>query len=293
MRITNGIIQRSTLANLQLSMRRLLDAQDQATTGKRIRTASDDPIGASKVMQAAGSLRALDQYQRNIASATARLNAEEGTLDQLTTLLERAKELGITQAVATASPTTRATAKAEVDQLLASAMQLGNRQHEGEFLFGGDQSNTAPFQSTTPPFSSTPPTGARRTEISAAQFLTTNHNGTKVFLDTNVLGALHQLSTALGTGDVTGIQTSLTALDSAHDALQNLIGDVGARASQLEVTSNNLVALDTQLRTFKSVVEDVDMEKAVTDLVSRQNAYQAAMLATSRVMGLSLADYLT
>ena len=266
MRITNGIIQRSTLANLQLSMRRLLDAQDQTTTGKRIRTASDDPIGASKVMQAAGSLRALDQYQRNIASATARLNAEEGTLDQLTTLLERANELGITQAVATASPTTRATAKAEVDQLLASAMQLGNRQHEGEFLFG---------------------------EISAAQFLTTNHNGTKVFLDTNVLGALHQLSTALGTGDVTGIQTSLTALDSAHDALQNLIGDVGARASQLEVTSNNLVALDTQLRTFKSVVEDVDMEKAVTDLVSRQNAYQAAMLATSRVMGLSLADYLT
>ena len=293
MRITNGIIQRSTLANLQLSMRRLLDAQDQATTGKRVRIASDDPIGASKVMQAAGSLRALDQYQRNIASATARLNAEEGALDQLTTLLERAKELGITQAVATASPSTRATAKAEVDQLLASAMQLGNRQHEGEFLFGGDQSNTAPFQSTTPPFSATPPTGARRAEISAAQFLTTNHNGTEVFLDTNVLGALNRLSTALGTGDVAGIQNSLTALDAAHDSVQNLIGDVGARASQLEVTSNNLVALDTQLRTFKSVVEDVDMEKAVSELVSRQNAYQAAMLATSRVMGLSLADYLT
>jgi len=29
MRITSGIIQRSTLANLQVSMRRLLDAKDQ------------------------------------------------------------------------------------------------------------------------------------------------------------------------------------------------------------------------------------------------------------------------
>jgi flagellar hook-associated protein 3 FlgL len=75
--------------------------------------------------------------------------------------------------------------------------------------------------------------------------------------------------------------------------MQNLIGDVGARSSQLEVTSSNLTALDTQLRTFKSVLEDADMEKAITELVSRQNTYQAAMLATSRVMGLNLANYLS
>jgi flagellar hook-associated protein 3 FlgL len=293
MRITNGIIQRSALANLQLSMRRLLDAQEQATSGKRIRAASDDPIGASQVMQADGSLRALEQYQRNIASATSRLNLEESTLDRLTTLLERAKELGISQAGANTNASTRSIAKAEVDQLLTAAMQLGNQQHESEYLYGGVQSNTAPFQSTTPPFSATPPAGTRQTEISASQYLMTNHNGTEVFLDTNVLGALHDLSAALGANDFTGIQTALGALDGAHDAVQNLIGDLGARSSRLEVTSGNLAALDTQLRTFKSLVADVDMEKAVTELVSRQTAYEAAMLATSRVMGLTLADYLT
>jgi flagellar hook-associated protein 3 FlgL len=137
-----------------------------------------------------------------------------------------------------------------------------------------------------------PPTGTRQTEIAQSQFLTTNHNGTEVFLDSNVLGALSQLSTALGANDLTAIQNSLTALDGAHDAVQNLIGDVGARSSQLEVTSSNLVALDTQLRTFKSAIEDADMEKTVTELVARQNTYQAAMLATSRVMSLNLADYL-
>jgi flagellar hook-associated protein 3 FlgL len=41
------------------------------------------------------------------------------------------------------------------------------------------------------------------------------------------------------------------------------------------------------------VLEDADMEKAITELVSRQNTYQAAMLATSRVMGLNLANYLS
>jgi flagellar hook-associated protein 3 FlgL len=293
MRITNGIIQRTALANLQLNMRGMLESQQTVTTAKRIRVASDDPIGASQVMQADGSLRALDQYKRNISHATARVGAEEAALDSLTQLLERAKELGISQAGSNASSATRLTAKAEVDQLLAAALQLGNQQHEGEYLFGGVQSSTTPFQSSTPPFSAVPPTGTRKTEISQAQYLSTNHNGTEVFLDTNVLSALNDLSTALGANDLTGIQTALGALDGAHDAVQNLIGDVGARSSQLEVTNGNLVALDTQLRTFKGTLEDADMEKAMTDLVSRQNTYQAAMLATSRVLSLNLADYLT
>ena len=273
-------------------MRRVLEAQENATTGKKIRAASDDPIGASQVMQSDGSLRAIDQYKRNVASATARVNAEEATLDRLTGILERAKELGISQAGTNASTATRLTAKAEVDQLIAAAVQLGNQQHEGEYLFGGNQSSTAPFQGGSPPFSATPPTGSRQTEISQSQYLTANHNGTEVFLDSGVLQSLYDLSSALGNDDLTAIQTSLGALDGAHDAMQNLIGDVGARSSQLEVTSGNLVAFDTQLRTFKSVLEDADMEKAVTELVSRQNTYQAAMLATSRVMGLNLADYL-
>jgi flagellar hook-associated protein 3 FlgL len=220
------------------------------------------------------------------------VNAEEATLDRLTEILERAKELGISQAGTNASTGTRLTAKAEVDQLIATAVQLGNQQHEGEYLFGGNQSSTAPFQGGVPPFSATPPTGSRQTEISQSQYLTANHNGTEVFLDTNVMQALYDLSSALGNDDLTAIQTSLGSLDGAHDAVQNLIGDVGARSSQLEVTSGNLVAFDTQLRTFKSAIEDADMEKAVTELVSRQNTYQAAMLATSRVMGLNLADYL-
>jgi len=293
MRITNGIIQRSALANLQLNMRGMFTAQEEASTGKRIRAVSDDPLGASQVMQANGSLRALDQYKRNIASATARVDAESNVLDSLTQILERAKELGISQAVSTASPTTRAAVKAEVDQLIESALQLGNTQHEGEYLFGGVQSSTQPFQTTTPPFSAAPPTGSRRTEIAQAQFLTTNHNGTEIFLDTNVLGALSDLSTALGSSDITAIQTSLASLDAAHDSVQNLIGDIGARSSQLEVTGSNLTALDLQLRTFKSVLEDANTEQAVTELVSRQNTYQAAMLATSRVMSLNLASYLS
>jgi len=292
MRITNNMISRNALASLQRSLRQVDEAQHRATTGLRVEKASDDPSAANAIMASGSSLRAITQYKRNINSAQARLDREESILGSVTQMLERAKELGVAQGSSTADAQTRLTAKAEVDQLIQTVVQLGNTQHEGEFLFGGDQSNVAPFTGTVPPFATTPPTGTRRAEISSALSIRTNHNGTEVFLNTGVLAALDQLSVALGANDQTAVQASLTSLDTSHASVQVLVGEVGAQGQQLAVATSNLDALDTSLRSFKSELQDADIEKAVTELVGRQTAYQAAMLSTSRVMSLNLADYL-
>ena len=83
-----------------------------------------------------------------------------------------------------------------------------------------------------------------------------------------------------------------TRVSGTIQSVQAVIGETGAASQQLDVASANLDALDTSLRAFKSQLQDADIEQAVTELVGRQTAYQAAMLATSRVMGLNLADYL-
>ncbi|MFN8666491.1 MAG: flagellar hook-associated protein FlgL [Gemmatimonadaceae bacterium] len=292
MRITNNMVSRNSLISLQRSLKAMNEAQNRATNGLRVEKPSDDPSAATSIMASGSSIRAIDQYKRNISSASARLDREESILGSVTQIMERAKELGLQQGSSTADAQTRNTAKAEIDQLIQTVVQLGNTQHEGEYLFGGDQSNTAPFTSNAPPFSTTPPTGTRRTEISSALSVRTNHNGTEVFLTTGVLASLDQLSTALGTNNQSAIQASLSQLDSAHSSLQVLIGETGAAANQLEVATSNLDALDTSLRSFKSKLQDADIETAVSELVGRQTAYQAAMLATSRVMSLNLADYL-
>ncbi|MBK6305148.1 MAG: hypothetical protein IPF47_05270 [Gemmatimonadetes bacterium] len=261
-------------------------------TGLRVEKASDDPSASSSIMASGSSIRAIGQYKRNINSARARLDREESILGSVSQMLER-QEPGVQQASGTADAQTRLTAKAEVDQLIQAVVQLGNTQHEGEYLFGGDQSNVAPVQRHHPSvFSAAPPTGTRRTEISSALSVRTNHNGTEVFLTTGVLAALDELSTALGANSQTGVATSLFSLDAAHNSTQVLVGETGAASQQLDVATSNLDALDTSLRTFKSQLQDADIEKAVSELVGRQTAYQAAMLATSRVMSLNLADYL-
>jgi flagellar hook-associated protein 3 FlgL len=292
MRITNNVISRNALTGLQRALQQVDAAHHRSTTGLRVEKASDDPSATTAIMVSGSSLRAIDQYQRNINAATARSNAEENALDTLTHIIERAKELAISQSNSTADAQTRLVAKAEIDQLLQQAVQLGNTQLAGEYLFGGDQSNVPPFQGAAPPFAATPPTGTRRTEISSALYVKSNHNGTEVFLNSGAFASLNELSVALGANDQAGILTSISSIDTTHSSLQVLIGETGAQSSQLEVAGQNLKALDTSLRAFKSNLQDADLETAVTELVSKQTAYQAALLATSKVMGLNLAEYL-
>jgi flagellar hook-associated protein 3 FlgL len=60
----------------------------------------------------------------------------------------------------------------------------------------------------------------------------------------------------------------------------------------LDSAAENITAYKTNVTTFKSNLEEVDIETAVTELTQRQMAYQAAMLSTSKVMSLTLTDYL-
>lgn len=297
MRITQSILQRTALGSMQSSQRQIAVAQQKVATGLRVQKASDDPVAAAGAMQADGSLRALDQYRRNIQSAQSRTHVEESALDSLQTLLVRAKELALGQGSDTASAATRAVTRQEVDRILEEAMQLGNTRFAGTYLFGGNQAGEAPI--TRAPGEAPvvrddiDPDYRHQTEIGAGQRFFVNHNARTVFgsEETSPLAALHRLSEALGQ-DAEAVRGSIDGLDAAFTHVQTLVGDVGARSNHLGVAEANLHALDTNLRIVRSDLVEVDLEAAITELVGRQTAYQAAMLATSRVMGMTLMDYL-
>jgi flagellar hook-associated protein 3 FlgL len=84
----------------------------------------------------------------------------------------------------------------------------------------------------------------------------------------------------------------LNSIDGALDSLQTLIGETGANEQQLTTTTQNLAALKTNVTTFQTDLQGVDIEQAMTELTTRQTAYQAAMLAMSKVSDLTLTNYL-
>lgn len=297
MRITHNMMHAAALVSYQQNLRDIDAAQQRVSSGLRILKASDDPVGTSMSMDTASSLRALEQYHRNVEMSRTRVNAEERAYDQISDLLMRAKEIGLAQGSDTADATTRETARAEIKQLIGFAVQLANTQVSGSYIFGGANAATPPVEwpdqdAAAPVVTLDPDPGHHRAEVAAGQIIDTTRNGHEVFTSGGIFTALWNLSEALGANDPAAIRASIDDVDEGFEHIQALIGDVGARATQLQVTAANLDALEINLLTFKSDIEEVDFEKAVTELVSRQTAFQAAMLATSRVMGLTLTDYL-
>ena len=297
MRITNNILRDNALANIRRGLDQIGVAQQRVSTGVKLERASDDPAGATTAMATRGSLRAIDQYRRGIESARLRSTTEEAALEQVEDLLVRARTLGMSQATISATPHTRAMVAREVDDLLRHAVTLSRTELNGSYLFGG-ASAAAPFEIDSSganlDFTTASPSGDFELEISAQVRVITNHNGSEVFGTTTsgVLASLRDLSAALNADDSDAILTSLNSVSSSLAHVQSLTIETGVRQNHLDVTGANLDAMEMSLLSLKSSLEDVDMEEAVTELMSRQTTFQAAMLATSRVIGLTLTDYL-
>jgi flagellar hook-associated protein 3 FlgL len=286
------MIQTNANLALQLDKQQMAQAQNQVTSGLKYSSFADDPLAQSTVMQTSTQLNALTQYQRNVDDATSRASTEDSVLQNITDVLTRATAIATQQGSATSSASDRLSAKAEVDNLLATAVAAGNTQYEGTYLFGGDNATTAPLSTTSPFYTGATPTGSHTTQIAPGQLFKSNHNATELLLTPGTLQALKDLSTALGNNDQAGIGTALTSITNAQNATQALVGDLGARENQLQVTSANITALQSSLNSFRTSLSGIDAETAATNLVTRQTAYQTAMLATSRVLGMTLADYL-
>jgi flagellar hook-associated protein 3 FlgL len=291
LRITNSTLANEALSGFQAQFRALDEARRQASTGLRVSRPSDDPVAVAGIMHSSSSLRALDQYQRNLGAAQSRLAVEDSTLSDLNDALIRAKELALSQGGDPASAATRATAGAEASRLTDFVRDLANTQFAGAYIFGGQYADTAPFQGAVWD-AARPPDGDHTVEVGARRFVATNHSAKEIFIDTDAVDALQALTDALKGNDAQGTLDALTRIDGAFDQVQAIVGDLGARMTQLDVAVANLDSLEVNLQTFRSELQDADLTEAVTRLVERQGALEAAMLANSKILNLTLTDYL-
>lgn len=289
MRITNTILHRMATGGTARGLERLEEATRRATTGLRVARPSDDPAAASAILDASSSIRAIEQYTRNISVAGSRLAMEDDVLWQLSDLVARARELGVGQSGETATGATRRGARLEVDGILESVRNLGNTRLGEAWVFGGDEPHRAPFGDDP---ALPVPGGDALLEVGPGRYLPAAHSARTLFQDTGVMGALTALSDALEADDGPGIAEALRLLDSAHASVQELVAEVGARTRSLEVTRENLMALDLNLRTHRSDLQEVELDEAFSELIRQQLGYQAALAANARILSLNITDYL-
>lgn len=289
MRITTSILHQNVLRNVLATQEKLARAQDDVSTGQRVRQLSDDPVTGAQVLRVDSTLRGIEQYRRNTTAVRARTDAEDSVLQQVTTLLTRAKELAVQEATGTSSNTSRAAAGAEVTRIIEQVIQLGNTSVGGEFLFGGHQTQTPPFDGTGAYLGDA---GTRQAEIGQGYLVTTNHTGADLLVNSGVIASLQALQTELATGTPASVGTTQAGLDSAFTNVQTLLATTGARSRQLDTALQSLDAETDSLAAERSALQDVDFEEATIRLVGLQTTLQAALGAANRILNTSITEYL-
>jgi len=298
MRITEGIISRSILHNLQSGQGRLELLQKQASSGLKISTPGDDPVSAQQVLQLKGRVQDADQYARNITTGNAWLEQSDSAMASMGDVVARARELAGQMASGTYSAQDRATAANELKQLKSEMIQLGNSQVAGRYIFGGFVSDRPPFDTASGAFTGTDDTV--NMEVDQGAYVAINCSGGKLLCGgtppgssgTDIIGELDKLATALATNDVSGIQAALPALQDAQNQILAVRGDVGARINRVQNASDKLDSMKLSLDKVISDKQDADYLQVISDLTNQQTAFQAALSTSAKTSQLSLLDYL-
>jgi len=292
MRVTNRSIFESIKYNLGTISDELNKANEVASTGKRINKLSDDPVGLTQSLSIQSSLANITQMQRNIDYGQSWLNSSESALTSVSNILSDTKALCVQMASGTVGADQRAAAAENVQNNLDEIVSLANTNVNGSYIFAGSKTDTVPFdQDGTGNVTYNGDNTAFSIKISNNASIEIGSDGQAVF--GTLFTTLSDLKTALQNNDVTGIQDAMGKLDDSMNDISAKISDIGSKTDRMDIKKNIFQDLNLTDTTRLSTIEDADMAQAIMDVSAAQLTYQAALASSSKVMSLSLVDYLT
>lgn len=295
MRISDRMLTDNVRSNLQLNVQNLSTLQQELATNKRINLPSDDPAGTAQAMRYSTDLASSEQYLRTAQGAQGKLNTADAALGSLNEIVQRARELAVKAGGGTLSGTDEQSIAAEINQLANQAIQIGNSNVGGQYLFGGSQTTTPPFTAV----GGSSPSSVTYSGDSAPIVLGLG-GGASVRVDvagngvfSPVIATLISLRDGLtGPSPQSAASAAIGQLDSGLDTLLATRGTVGARVNGITTLIGTLGDTNINLTSLQSNLVDADITDVIVRLNAAQNVYQAALGAAAKVIVPSLAEFL-
>ena len=150
MRISTHQSQQVAIDAMLDQQKKLSTTQHQVATGRRITRPSDDPVASARIVNLHNTLGKSEQHQENIAAARARLTMEESVLENVTSVIQRVRELTVQANNDSLTPQDRGFVAEEISQLNAELFNLANSTDStGEFMFSGSKTKFRPFNKSS------------------------------------------------------------------------------------------------------------------------------------------------
>ncbi|HHT62980.1 MAG: flagellar hook-associated protein FlgL [Bacillota bacterium] len=299
MRVTNNLLTQNLLKNLQIANNKMDLIQQQLASGQRITKPSDDPVKIETVMRLKGTLSRMEQWQKNAGQGLAFMNTTEGILANMTSMLQRVRELTVQAANGSNANEDQAQIGIEIKELTEQFWVLANSQYGAKYVFSGTKTDQVPMPLpyTDDSFQWQGNEELIVVEVGANLSMPISINGKELFGieadgSSTFFQTLTHLSQAINDNDSDGINQALDEIDRHLDRVLSVRAELGARTNRLDVINNQLENSVINLKKNLSDIQDVDMAEAIMEFQSIQNTFRAALSVGSQIIQPSLVDFI-
>lgn len=247
--------------------KQIAQLQESVSTGKRIAKASDDPSASQRISEIRQTQADQIVWTNNVSMGTSISTSVDGSLTNISDLLDRAKELVLSGRNDTTSSTDRTAIAQELQSIIAN---LDSSSTANDPTGAPLYPTTAPLQIPVSDTLSLPATAQRDSVFGNV----TTAAGTQTLQQ--ILGDAIAAIQGTGATRATDIQTSLDSIDAATAHIGQIRSDQGVRAARFDAAGENLDTSGQNLADERNGLESTDLTYALSEFQSKQTALQAA-----------------
>lgn len=295
-RVTNNTVFRNSLRDIQSTAEAFAKAQQQVSSGKRIQQASDDPSAAATASRERAEVSAVDRYREANDSVDSRLRVTDAVLSDIISSITTAQTKAASGRTTVLTTEQRNAIALEIEGAREAIFTAINTSYRGIYLFAGADSTTAPYVKSGVAVSAYQgDANVVEVDISRTSTAAVTVDGGNLLQGTapaDLFQTLDALATAVRAGDMTGIDSGLSALDAAFNRVTSAQSRVGATLSALPAEKARLDEMRRASDTRRSQAEEISLAEAISEMTRAEQAQRAAIAAAGTTQKVSLMDYL-
>jgi flagellar hook-associated protein 3 FlgL len=254
-------------SNLVSSLDQVDASQQQLTSelssGVRVTSLSDDPVAAGENVVLVNQIEQDDSFTTNASQVTDQLQVADSALGKVVTELTSAISLATSANNGTMNSSNVKSIATQISGILDEVESLANTSYQGQYIFAGGKTSTAPFStSTTTSPAVTTYNGdedVNYLESPSGQKIQLNVPGDQIFLGSgsnSVFAALNSLvadyssgtvNTAQATSDTEALSTALSNVSQQRVTIDNSITQATAASDSVSNVKTQLTTAQTNL----------------------------------------------
>jgi flagellin-like hook-associated protein FlgL len=133
------------LSDLNNIENRIATENSEISSGIRVNQPSDDPGAIASILESQSQIDQVTQVQTNLNLANVSAQTADGALQNASSLLDQLTSLATQGASSTTNTTSDSALALQVQNIQQELVSIANTNINGQYVFGGDNSATAPY----------------------------------------------------------------------------------------------------------------------------------------------------